>query len=355
MPCATSPTPPLSQRALYALQRGRRNFSLFWHHIDVNSDELPLQLPAWGAPSLDPACRRQAYLKFCGAAYAVEEGAHQLSARLPVLEAGGEQAGASALYAALRRRGHDADAALSAEQKAESAAFCALVEEVLGAALLYSWYEVGANYEQAIRPALAAGMPLPLSLYMPWSIRKRAHSQLARRRCLDDDDALARGEEALRALSVRLGERHFFHGDAPSSLDASAFAYLTAVLRCPLPEDRLRRCLRGLANLTRFCELVEKRFFDGAPPPPPAAPAAARPPRPRRPTPTRPPPRPPPPPSGRRSSSASSSARATPCSPRAAPRSSMCSPATLGTTRKRRTSGRPNLIDQFYSTRRRLP
>ena len=231
-----------------------------------------LQLPsAWGAPSLDPACTKaQAYLKFCGAAYAVEEGAHQLSARLPVLEVGGEQAGASALYAALRRRGHDADAALSAEQKAESAAFCALVEEVLGAALLYSWYEVGANYEQAIRPALAAGMPLPLSLYMPWSIRKRAHSQLARRRCLDDDDALARGEEALRALSVRLGERRFFHGDAPSTLDASAFAYLTAVLRCPLPEDRLRRCLRGLANLTRFCELVEKRFFDGAPPPSPA-------------------------------------------------------------------------------------
>ena len=192
-----------------------------------------------------------------------------------MLEAGGEQAGASALYAALRRRGHDADAALSAEQKAESAAFCALVEEVLGAALLYSWYEVGANYEQAIRPALAAGMPLPLSLYMPWSIRKRAHSQLARRRCLDDDDALARGEEALRALSVRLGARRFFHGDAPSSLDASAFAYLTAVLRCPLPEDRLRRCLRGLANLTRFCDVVEKKFFDGAPPPP-AAPRGAR-------------------------------------------------------------------------------
>ena len=231
---------------------------------------------AWGAPSLDPACTKaQAYLQILRRAYAVEEGAHQLSARLPVLEAGGEQAGASALYAALLRRGHDADAALSAEQKAESAAFCALVEEVLGAALLYSWYEVGANYEQAIRPALAAGMPLPLSLYMPWSIRKRAHSQLARRRCLDDDDALARGEEALRALSVRLGERHFFHGDAPSSLDASAFAYLTAVLRCPLPEDRLRRCLRGLANLTRFCDVVEKRFFDGAPPPPPAAPAPA--------------------------------------------------------------------------------
>ena len=157
-----------------------------------------------------------------------------------MLEAGGEQAGASALYAALRQRGHDADAALSAEQKAESAAFCALVEEVLGAALLYSWYEVGANYEQAIRPALAAGMPLPLSLYMPWSIRKRAHSQLARRRYLDDDDALARARRC--ALSVRLGERRFFHGDAPSTLDASAFAYLTAVLRCPLPEDRLRRC-----------------------------------------------------------------------------------------------------------------
>ena len=269
-----------------------------------------------------------------------------------MLEAGGEQAGASARPR--RRHGHDADVALSAEQS-ESAAFCALVEEVLGAALLYSWYEVGANYEQAIRPALAAGMPLPLSLYMPWSIRKRAHSQLARRRCLDDDDALARGEEALRALSVRLGARRFFHGDAPSSLDASAFAYLTAVLRCPLPEDRLRRCLRGLANLTRFCDVVEKKFFDGAPPPPPAAPAPARRrPRPRRPTPTRPPPRRASP-SGRRSSSASSSARATPCSPRAAPRSSMCSPATLGTTRKRRTSGRPNLIDQFYSTRRRLP
>ena len=215
-----------------------------------------------GRAALDPASTKASALPQFRAAlralYAVEEGAHQLSARLPVLEAGRAGGRRRRSRRACSARGHDADAAPSAEQKAESAASCALVEEVLGAALLCSWYEVGANYEQAIRPALAAGMPLPLSLYMPWSIRKRAHSQLARRRCLDDDDALARGEEALRALSVRLGARRFFHGDAPSSLDASAFAYLTAVLRCPLPEDRLRRCLRGLANLTRFCDVVER-------------------------------------------------------------------------------------------------
>eukprot|EP00965_Chrysotila_dentata_P139383 4608879-Pleurochrysis_carterae.AAC.1 len=45
------------------------------------------------------------------------------------------------------------------------------------------------------------------------------------------------GEEALLALSERLGDRSYFFGDTPTSLDASAFAYLVAVLRCPLPND----------------------------------------------------------------------------------------------------------------------
>ena len=47
-------------------------------------------------------------------------------------------------------------------------------------------------------------------------------------------------------------------------LDATVFGYLTAVLRCPLPNDRLRRALQAYPNLVALCERMSSRFFDGS-------------------------------------------------------------------------------------------
>ena len=234
--------------------------------------------PSWGSPSLDAACTRAyACLLFAG----LKEGAdfiieacdnphRSLGGELPVLEVcstGQLAEGPHEVCAALNKLGHDADAGLGPSQRAESAAFARWWRAAPGRAALFV---VGgrSNYNAVVRPALAKALPIPLCYYLPWSMRKRVRSQLARRRCGSADAAYGFGEAALDALSTRLGGsgRLFFHGDTPTSVDASAFAYLSAILRCPLPNSRLRDALKSHATLVSYVERIAERYFGGSAP-----------------------------------------------------------------------------------------
>ena len=236
--------------------------------------------PAWGAPSLDAACTKaDVWMRFCrlreGVDFAVDSSVPPyvgMGGHLPVLQVDGGAGGQpriaepDEIFTALSELGHNLDKNLTPEQRAESLAFTALIEERLQVAMLFSWWEDEANYDAVVRPALVGTLPVPLCFYLPWTLRRRVHSQLARRRCLGEGVAYGMGEAALEALSVRLKERPFFHGNEPTGVDASAFAYLTAVLRCPLPHDRLRVALRKHPNLVHYCERIAAQYF--APPPP---------------------------------------------------------------------------------------
>jgi len=248
----------------------------------------PLRLmqyaPLWGAPSLDPECTRvQAYLRFCGLLvgrdYVLEDCGPASTGELPVLAAEGVGlVSGGRIDACLCERGHDPDARLSAAQRAEAAAFAALVRHPLRLSLAYSWWAEAGNYSAVIRPAYAGSLPFPVGMYLPWIMRRRANSMLARQQSAEAEAAYAQGEEALRQLAARLGAARFFFGDAPSSLDAAVFAYGTAILRCPLPHDRLRACLQAHPTLVAFCERVSADFFGASAPllPPPAAPVATK-------------------------------------------------------------------------------
>lgn len=254
--------------------------------VGTSSEALRLMqyAPLWGAPSLDPECTRvQAYLRFCGLLagrdYVLEDCGPASTGELPVLAAEGVgMVSGGRIDACLRERGHDPDARLSAAQRAEAAAFAALVRHPLRLSLAYSWWAEAGNYSAVIRPAYAGSLPFPVGMYLPWIMRRRAHSMLARQQSAEAEAAYAQGEDALRQLAARLGEARFFFGDAPSSLDAAVFAYGTAILRCPLPHDRLRVCLQAQPNLVAFCERVSADFFGASAPllPPPSAPVASK-------------------------------------------------------------------------------
>ena len=247
----------------------------------------PLRLmqyaPMWGAPSLDAECTRvQAWLRFCGLLagrdYSLEDCGPASTGELPVLAAEGVGLVSGArIDACLCERGHDPDARLSAAQRAEGAAFSALVRYPLRLSLAYSWWGEAGNYSAVIRPAYAGSLPFPVGMYLPWIMRRRANSMLARQQSAEAEVAYVQGEEALRQLAARLGEAHYFFGDAPSSLDAAVFAYGTAILRCPLPHDRLRVSLKAHPNLVAFCERISADFFGASAPllPPTAAPVAS--------------------------------------------------------------------------------
>ena len=79
---------------------------------------------------------------------------------------------------------------------------------------------------------------------------------------LTPDDIYANARADLEALSDSLGEKPFFLGENPVSLDASAYGLLAQVLFVPV-ETRLKADLKSFGNLTAYCERIRNSYFAG--------------------------------------------------------------------------------------------
>jgi glutathione S-transferase len=64
----------------------------------------------------------------------------------------------------------------------------------------------------------------------------------------------------LDAVSTFLGDKPFFFGDRPTSLDATAYGVVANIINVPL-DTETSRYGRGLSNLVAFCKRMQDRFF----------------------------------------------------------------------------------------------
>ena len=68
------------------------------------------------------------------------------------------------------------------------------------------------------------------------------------------------GKEDLDALDVMLGKQKFFAGDKPTSIDATAYAFLAHASR-PAYESRLKETFDSKQNLVDYTNRMTERFF----------------------------------------------------------------------------------------------
>jgi hypothetical protein len=74
------------------------------------------------------------------------------------------------------------------------------------------------------------------------------------------EEIYAIGNADLIALSDFLGEKTFFFGSEPTSLDASAYDILANILWEPL-DSPLREKAQQLENLGRYCDRIRDRYY----------------------------------------------------------------------------------------------
>ncbi|KAL4440053.1 hypothetical protein ABPG75_003054 [Micractinium tetrahymenae] len=252
--------------------------------------------PGWGLPSLSVACLQvEAYLRLAKIPFAVQDcnaPSAAPTAQLPVLDAGADlvapDSGAAAApgplaeFAAarvmidyLKQKCVDLDRGLTASQRAEAAAYAALLEGKLQPALLYgAWCEAG-PFAAHTRPAYGAGLPFPLSQWAPRATRKALAAHFA----ATPAAAIYQGAaEALDALALRLGSGHpspeggFFFGPQPSSLDAALYACLAFLRGAPVVHPSLAKKLAAHRSLASYVERLGGAAF--AAPAPSAADAS---------------------------------------------------------------------------------
>lgn len=196
--------------------------------------------PAWGAPDFSPfVIKLETWLRLAGVPYERRDGGNPLQApkgKIPYVELDGVRMGDSQLIVEelTRRHAVSLDAGLGPGEAAVGRAFRRMLEEgTYFCTLWLRWVDDEGWKEQypafkALFPAVIAPIALPM---IRSTVRKGAHAQGTGRHAREAIIAMARAD--LEAVEAQLGDQPYFLGDLPRSVDATVYAFLTAIQTHP--------------------------------------------------------------------------------------------------------------------------
>lgn len=224
--------------------------------------------PAFGLPNPSPFCMKvETYLRMAGLPYRCDNRASPLSApkgKLPWIDDDGAVvADSSFIVEHLRARHGDAlDAWLTPAQRATALAFQRLFEEHLYWAVVHARWIAPAGWALT-RQAFFGRLKPPQSWLIPSVARKRVRAKLVAQGLGRHSDAeiVALACRDLDAVAAQLDAHAFMLGDQPSSLDATAYAFLANLLWAPY-EMPMRRHAQSLPVLEAYCRRMKARYYD---------------------------------------------------------------------------------------------
>lgn len=226
------------------------------------------QLPrCWGIPNPGQFCvKLETYLRMTGLAYQTVETLPLFAPRrkLPYIDDNGIQIADSRLIIDYLKAnyGDMLDRHLSAEQRAITKAWQRLLEEHLYWVIMYTRWNYTESNWQANKQAIFSGLPRILSDLTAFAYRYRIKAQirgqgLAR---LMPEEIFKLGNEDIDAISLFLGDKTYFMGDEPASLDASAYGMLINIISCPI-ESPVKDYALSKKNIVDYCTRMQSRFF----------------------------------------------------------------------------------------------
>lgn len=223
--------------------------------------------PVWGLPNASPFCMKlETWLRMAALPYEARTltgPPRSSTGKVPYLERadGSLLCDSSSIIEELAaQHGVDLDAELSPGERAQALLLQRTFEEHLYFLVLHerwledeSWTRVRADYFD--------GLPLPLRLGLPpllrRSIRRDARGQGVAR--LTPEQRLARGRADVEAITTVLGERPYFMGERPTTIDATAYGFI-AQSRAPVlgPVGRL---VLEQPTLMAYEQRMRERYF----------------------------------------------------------------------------------------------
>jgi glutathione S-transferase len=223
--------------------------------------------PALGLPNASPFCMKlETYLRMAALPFELVNSGDVMKApkhKLPYIDDDGTVvADTTFIIEYLKGRyGDPLDAALSPGERAVATAFQRLFEENLYWALVHTRWAEPAGWAKT-REAFFGTMPAPLRWFVPALARRgllaemRGHG-MGRHSAAE---ICAIGCRDLTAIADFLADKPFMLGAQPSSLDATAHAFLANVLWAPV-DSPIRRHAQSRSNLEAYCQRMKARYF----------------------------------------------------------------------------------------------
>ena len=224
--------------------------------------------PAWGLPNPSPFCMKvETYLRMVGLPYETINGALPFKApkrKLPYIEDGTQLIADSGFILEYLKKtyGDPLDTALSDADRVIAHALRRLFEENLYWVALYTrWIEKSIYLET--RQVFFGGLPPIMRELIAGIVRREVRKSLMAQGMgrHSREEIYEIGKADLNAISLWLGDKSFFMGATPTSLDAIAYAFLANILVPPL-ESPLKDHGMSLPNLPAYCERMKQPYYE---------------------------------------------------------------------------------------------
>ena len=220
----------------------------------------------WGIPNLSPfCCKTETYLRMANIEYAVKATIPLFApkGKLPYIEDGDLRlADSRFIVRHLKIQYKDLDEDLTSAESALSLAMQRLLEEHLFWATLYSrWQYTDANW-QVNKKAIFSVLPPVIQDVAAVFYRRGVQRQILGHGTgrHNAEEVFELGMQDIDALSACLGNKKYFLGDNPTSLDASAFAFLINTFGCPI-ESPLKEHGLTKDNLRNYVERIKLQYY----------------------------------------------------------------------------------------------
>jgi glutathione S-transferase len=183
--------------------------------------------------------------------------------KLPYIDDGGTiVADSSFIIDYLKRRyGDPLDAGLSPQELAVATAFQRLFEENLYWAVVHARWADGAGWAKT-REAFFGAMPVPLRWFVPSLARRGLLAEMRGhgmgRHTVAEIHAI--GCRDVTAVADLLADKPFMLGAAPTSIDATAHAFLANLLWAPI-DTPIQRHAQARPTLEAYCQRMRARYY----------------------------------------------------------------------------------------------
>ncbi|KAJ3083118.1 Metaxin-3 [Quaeritorhiza haematococci] len=146
-----------------------------------------------------------------------------------------------------------------------------MIEDRLYDALLYTWWLETENYIRSMRSVFNKTLPLVMRYYVPGQLREKARARLSNYGYTKENGELTpevyvMARKLYRALATKLGDKDYFFGSSPSSLDAVAFGHLSLHCYPSLANPKLFSMLSfEFPTIIAYCNRIRTHLFSEPP------------------------------------------------------------------------------------------
>ena len=223
--------------------------------------------PAFGLPNASPFCMKvENYLRMAGLPYEIAPRASHFRApkgKLPYIEDNGKVVADSSFIIEYLKSayGDTLDAKLTPLENAQAVALRRMMEENLYWLLVYArWVEPQgweATKQEFFKPVPALLRGFVSSMARRGITRQMWGHGMGRHGA---EEIYHIGRTDITALADFLCDKPYFMGEAPTSLDATAYAFLANIILVPLDSVLKQHALK-YPRLEAYCQRMRARYY----------------------------------------------------------------------------------------------